>query len=286
MYRVVFPLLLIAAASAARADQPIDETRPLNPDARVSVSNCSGVIQVQAWDKNTLSLTGRLGDGAEKVDITGDASRLKIEVKLPKHTHNVEETVLQLRVPAGVSLDLEGVSSDIAVQGTKGPVRANTVSGDLRLVVDAPSVNAQTVSGDLHLEAPSKDTQVKSVSGDVIVKGPQGELVGETVSGNLMIDGKQFSKLWLKSVSGDFNVEASLTDTAHANLETLSGEVLLGIPSSTNASVDLTTFSGELATDLGGPLGEGVHKASLRLGNGQGQINIHSFSGDIQLRKK
>src|SRR6185503_14254749 len=185
MYRVVFPLILIAASAAALADSPINETRPLNPDAKVIVSNCSGTIQVVTWDKNMLSLTGLLGDGAEKLDITGDAAKLRIEVKLPKHTHNVEETVLHLVVPAGVSLDLEGVSADIGVQGTKGPLRVNTVSGDVRLLVDSQSVRAQTVSGDLHLEGSSKDTEVRSVSGDLMVKGPQGELVGETVSGNM-----------------------------------------------------------------------------------------------------
>src|SRR5581483_4221376 len=171
-------------------------------------------------------------------------SKLRIEVKLPKNMHNVEETVLQLRVPAGVALDLESVSADVAVQGTKGAVRANTVSGDLNLQVDAPKVIAQSVSGDLHLEGKSRDTQVKTVSGDVSVRGSEGELVGETVSGNLNVEAGSLSKLWLKSVSGDFNVRSALTDSGRANLETLSGEVDLALPASTNAAVDLSSFSG------------------------------------------
>ena len=287
MYRAATSFLFLCTlASPCRADTPIDETRPLNADAKIVVSNCAGIIQVQAWDKNTMSLTGSLGDGAEKLSIVGDASKLRIEVKLPRNSHNVEDTVLRLRVPAGVSLDLEGVSADVAVQGTRGPLKVNTVSGDVKLVVESPSVSAQTVSGDLHLDAPSRDTQIKSVSGDIIVRGPQGDLIGETVSGNLQVDGKSFNRLRLKSVSGDFNVDASLTDSVRADLETLSGEVLWDLPESTNAAVDLNSFSGELASELGAPIRDGVHKASFKLGNGQGQVNIHSFSGDIQLRKK
>jgi DUF4097 and DUF4098 domain-containing protein YvlB len=284
--QAVTVLFLSALAASAWAETPINENRPLNPDAKVQVSNCAGTILVKAWDKNSLSLTGTLGEGAEKLLIEGDARKLRIEVKLPRNTHNVQETELYLMVPAGVSLDLEGVSSDILVQGTKGALTATSVSGDVRLVVDSSVISAQTVSGDLHLEAVSRETQVKSVSGDVFVEGPQGSLVGETVSGNLVINGKLFSKLWLKSVSGDFDVDASLTDSAKANLETLSGQVLLDLPSSTNAAIDLNTFSGEIASELGGPLKEGVHKASLKVGSGGGRVSIHSFSGDIELRKK
>jgi DUF4097 and DUF4098 domain-containing protein YvlB len=279
-------LILISTLSApVLADQPIDETRPLNADARVSVSNCAGTIHVQAWDKNSLSLTGQLGDGVEKLLIEGDASKLRIEVKLPKNAHNVEDTVLQLRVPAGVALDLESVSADLAVQGMRGALKANSVSGDVHLQIDAPKVVAQTVSGDLHVEGASRDTQLKSVSGDVFVRGSQGELVGETVSGNLSVDGTSLAKLWLKSVSGDFNVKTSLTDAARANLETLSGEVDLALPASTNAAVDLTTFSGDLDSDLGS-IPSDTHKASLKLGNGNGIVSVHSFSGDISLKKK
>src|SRR5205809_436860 len=138
MFRVpkaATPLLFLSAlAYPCWAATPIDETRPLNPDARIVVSNCAGVIQVQAWDKNSLSLTGRLGENVEKLEIEGDAAKLRIDVRLPRHSHNVEDTVLQLKVPAGVSLELEGVSADVAVQGTRGPLRVNTVSGDVKMV--------------------------------------------------------------------------------------------------------------------------------------------------------
>src|SRR5882757_7686063 len=120
------------------ADEPIDESRPLNTDAVVSVKNTAGVIQVQTWDKKMLSLTGRLGEGVEKLIIEGDAARLRIEVKLPRNAHNVEDTELLLRVPAGVSLDLDSVSADVDVQGTRGPIKVNSVSGKMRLLVGSP----------------------------------------------------------------------------------------------------------------------------------------------------
>ena len=275
-----------AAPGFARADQNIDQTRPLHPDASVSVINCAGSIAVETWDKNLLSLTGRLGEGVEKLLVEGDADKLRIEVKLPRFAHNVEDTQLRLRVPAGVNLDLDSVSADVSVHGTRGSVKTRTVSGDVNLLVDSPSVVAQTISGNLHLEAPSRDTQVKSVSGDLSLKGVRGDLLAETVSGDVHVDGGEFSRLRLKSVSGAFNVEAALADAARAELDTLSGDIELGLPAATNASATLNTSSGDLSSDFAGSIKEDARKTTLTLGTGKAQVSLHSFSGDVQLRKK
>ena len=72
----------------------VDEHRPLKANAQVEVSNVAGRIEVQTWDKNELHLTGTLSEEVEKLEITGDASHLRIEVKLPKRTRNVEDTIL------------------------------------------------------------------------------------------------------------------------------------------------------------------------------------------------
>jgi DUF4097 and DUF4098 domain-containing protein YvlB len=287
MYRFATPLLLLSAlAWPAWADTPIDETRPIRADARIAVVNCAGVIHVETWDKNVLSLTGRLGEGAEKLLIEGNEDKMRVEVRLPHFSHNVEETVLNLKVPVGVTLDLDSVSADISVDGTRGPVKAKTVSGELRLSVDSSSVHAQSVSGDLHLKAPSKDTQVKTVSGELYVHGATGDLSAETVSGDVRLDGGEFSRLRLKSVSGDFLIDAKLTDSAHAEMDTLSGDISLGLPASTSASATLDTSSGELNSDFAAPIHADSHRATVTLGSGKAQVSLHSFSGDIQLRKK
>ncbi len=213
-------VILFAVSLPSFADEPIDESRPLNIDAAVSVKNTAGVIQVQTWDKKMLSLTGRLGDGVEKLIIEGDAARLRIEVKLPRNAHNVEDTELLLRVPAGVSLDLDSVSADIDVQGIQGPVKANTVSGEFTLKGGSQRVQAKSVSGDMRVQAPSRESELKSVSGDLAASGFMGELNAETVSGGVRVEGTGFSRLKLKSVSGDLDVLASLTESARVDLET------------------------------------------------------------------
>jgi hypothetical protein len=50
MTRATGFILMAALCAPAFADTPIDETRPLNADAKLSVTNCAGAIHVQAWD--------------------------------------------------------------------------------------------------------------------------------------------------------------------------------------------------------------------------------------------
>src|SRR5688572_11732725 len=115
-------LCLCALAPAALAGSPINERRPLKPDAIVKVSSVAGAVEVQAWDRDELQLTGELGEGVEALEITGTATEITVRVKHPEKGRDVEETNLRLNVPAGIDLRIDAVSADVQVQGIRGPV--------------------------------------------------------------------------------------------------------------------------------------------------------------------
>ena len=288
MFKLPYPAMaaaaLLLAAQSAWSGTPINEKRPLNANAKVSVNNIAGSIIVQAWDRNELSLTGELGEGSEKLEITGDAASLNIVVKLPKHSHNAEDSLLQLRVPTGASLDLQAVSADIRVQGVRGAISVNTVSGDVNLDVASAQINAQTVSGDVHLRAAATKTRINSVSGDVTIGGASGDLKGESVSGNVDVEGGPFSELKLHAVSGDVHISGGLTDKGSMAVESLSGDIVLRLPGTPSAALVMKTFSGDLSSDFGSSSGSD-HNIETRLGDGKGSISLSSFSGDIDVRR-
>ena len=277
--------LLAQAASSEFTDR-----RPLHADARLSVRNLAGVIEIDAWDKAEMDLTAQLGDSAEKVEITGTAGDLKVEVKNRKSDryYGDGDTRLKLRVPAGVTLSLDGTSSDLVVRGTKGPITARSVSGDIDLAVPAKLITVQTVSGDVRLETPAaRETKLNTVSGDTTVNGAAGSLISESVSGDVNVEGGPFTLVDLKSVSGDIGVHAAFTADARVKAESLSGDVRVNAPASLSAEVTLKTFSGDKHC-----LFESVREASdskrtvLKIGEGRGQFSLTSFSGDVTLDKQ
>lgn len=282
--------VMASVAVQAAAPRSFSDHRALNANAKLSVRNLAGVIEVEAWDRAEFDLTAQLGESAEQIEITGSAADLQVEVKNRKvnYTYGDGDTRMKLKVPTGVVLSLDGTSADIVVRGTKGALTARSVSGDVDLVVSATEVSAQTVSGDLRLEAPmAKQTKLNTVSGDTDVRAATGVLSAESVSGDVQVKGTNFTQLDLKSVSGDVGVKASFAADAKLKAESLSGDVHVNAPASLSAEVSLKTFSGDKNSDF-----EVVHEASegkralLKIGEGRGQFSLTSFSGDVTLDRQ
>ena len=57
-------LLLAGSVGAAIAGSPINETRAVDADARIEVSNVRGSVTVSTWDRNEVAVTGTLGSGS------------------------------------------------------------------------------------------------------------------------------------------------------------------------------------------------------------------------------
>ncbi|HEX4871606.1 MAG TPA: DUF4097 family beta strand repeat-containing protein [Nevskiaceae bacterium] len=282
-----FAFAALAGLGSAHAGTPIQEERSLNGDAKVYVANSTGSITVRGWDRRLLKLSGELGAGGPKLEISGDAADLRIEVRAPKDSHRYEGTDLILSLPSGVRLEVVGVSSDVDVQGLSGALQAHSVSGDVRLDVSASEVKARTVSGDLRLRGPVRRCHLNSVSGDLHAEGPSDQLTLETVSGNVVLQGGPFRTLAAKSISGDMNLQVSLEPEAVVEGETLSGQIQARLQGSPSAEVSLRSFSGHVHSELAGtrPVVSREDRLEFTLGQGRGRIDLSSFSGDIELLK-
>ena len=282
-------LVLAAPVQAHREhdgdSRPIDEHRPIKADARLMIRNVAGIIEVDSWGKKELEITGELGPDVEKLEITGNESSMRIEVKLPKGNEDVDaDTRLRIKVPAGVTIEAEGVSADVRVRGMRGPVTAESVSGDVRIDVESATVKASSVSGDVSVDAPATDARVNSVSGDVSVRRVKGEVRAESVSGDLHIQASELKSLEAETVSGDLELDLELARDAEVSVETLSGEVRVALPTEPDGQVRVETFSGEIRSPWW-TLHED-DKEFRRDGSGKGRLRLHSFSGDIVVHKR
>jgi DUF4097 and DUF4098 domain-containing protein YvlB len=289
----VLALALCAGLASAPlyAGTPINETRPLDPRGRIEIDNMKGRIQVRAWDRNEVRVTGTLGDGVEKLVVDGDRGNLEVRVEYPKRmgswrNDRTGPTDLMLMVPLQASLDIESVSADIDVDGVApDEIDVDTVSGNVTIAAAPRQASIESVSGDLVLTLNSREAKTESVSGDIVLKGRlDGEVHAETVSGDITIDsrGQRVRRLSTGTVSGDADVRVGLADGGEIKSETVSGEIKLRLPKALSARVSGETFSGDLdapnAKIHSEDFGPGkTMEASY--GNGAGEIRMESFSG-------
>ena len=298
------PLLLIAGALAAPAlfnsalaATPINETRPLDARGHLAVDNLKGRIEVRAWDRREVKIEGSLGQGVEKLEITGDAEHLSVKVRYPKTgvgffsgSDKSEPSELRLMVPRQVDLEVSAVSADVDVNGlAAGDLSIDSVSGDVAVVGAPREATIDSVSGDLKLILNSAKVSTESVSGDVELRGRlSGDVHVETVSGDIDMSGHQSSvrKLSGNTVSGDLSVSTGMTSGGRIGLESVSGNITLRTPSNLSAQVQGNSFSGELVApdvEINRPKHGPGSSFEHRYGNGDGEITIESFSGDARL---
>ena len=293
----VLALALCAGLACAPvyAGTPINETRPLDPRGRIEIDNLKGRIQVRAWDRNEVRITGTLGKGVEKLVVDGDGDDLEVRVEYPKHMggwrdDRTEPTELLLQVPLQASLDIDSVAADVDIDGVApGDLQVDSVSGYIVVAAAPRRARIESVSGDQRLTLNSPRVGTESVSGDIVLNGRlKAEVSAETVSGEIHIDsrGEALSRLRIGSVSGNADARVGLASAGEVRAETVSGDLRLVLPRALSAQVEASSFSGDLVAPGAKAEKEGFGPGSTlnhRYGQGDGEIHLETFSGDAEV---
>jgi DUF4097 and DUF4098 domain-containing protein YvlB len=297
--RTLGAVALLATAPAFAAT-PINETRPLAADGQVRIENVKGRIVVRTWSKPSVQVTGSLGKGVEKLEVSGDSRSLDIRVKYPnsrgwnlwgRDDGRSEPTILEVTVPLRASLDIGAVSADVDVQQMAGrKLDVSSVSGDVVVTASSPGeASLENVSGDSTLRITTDKLKAQSVSGDLRISGGlTGDIDVESVSGNIELTAKALDRLEVNTVSGDAIVRTALRPAGTLKGETLSGDLRLQLPRATSARVQVETFSGDISAGPDVRIHREEHGPGKSLetsfGRGEGRIELESFSGDVSLQ--
>jgi DUF4097 and DUF4098 domain-containing protein YvlB len=287
--------LAVAALSAAQAQAggPIDKTADAHPRGEVDIANTAGQIWVTGWDREQVQVTGELGADADELRFVADGRRTEIKVILPRGSSRRGSSDLQVMVPRGSSVSIQGVSSEVRVREVRGALRVETVSGEIDAEVYEDDVEVRTISGSVTVRGHDEPALLvlNTVSGDGEISGVQGELVVHSVTGDLEITSKELERARLRTTNGDIDLRTALTADARFDMEAINGDLRLDIIGGVNADFDIETFNGSINNDFG-PEAEAVSRytpgKSLRFteGDGGARVRIKTLNGTISLRNR
>jgi len=284
-------ILICAAAGAAWASQPVNETIPVARGSEISVENLAGSLTIVGWDDATLEVTGTLGDGVEQLDIDVDEDGdvyLEVEFDEDYHGKQILSTDLMIRLPAGSPLSVETVSASISVSGMAGGLDLETVSGAIQIRGVPASLDIENVSGSVDVETAPSESDVESVSGLIEIGSVMGDIDAANVSGDIVINGGTLGEAYMETVSGNITCLAVPGPSGDVDMETMSGTISLVVDAGAVASYDLSTFSGSITNEIG-PEPTRTSKytpgkeLSFNTGPGGPSISLESFSGAIKL---
>ena len=250
-------LLFAAAATAGAQPQPdFKWEKQLPADKVVSLHNLNGDIVVSPSTSGKVEIIGtRRGRGRSADDVTIEVVETTRGVTACSMFKNVDmecdedgmhmnsrrrgwrdrdyddgQIDMEVKLPKGMRVEASSVSGDVQVTGAEGVVRANSVSGRVRLdKLRATSVRASSVSGDVDVIVDQLTGEgmlsFSSVSGDVTAELPK----------NLDAD------ISMRSVSGSMDSDFPLTLNGRVSRNNLNARIGKG-----GRELDVHTVSGNV----------------------------------------
>ncbi len=273
--------------------EDIDKSMDAAADGHVDIYNTAGSITVTGWSRNSVNVSGELGDDVDELIFERDGDQILIKVKVPRmHGRDIESDI-QVRVPEGSSIDVSGVSADIDVSEVAGEQSLQTVSGDVEAAGVAADFEAASVSGDVTAtgKGAEAETSVAAVSGDLVISGVKGEIEAESVSGDVEISDGEFDRAYFTTVNGDMSFKAKLRKGGKLSAETVNGGVDLEFDGEVSASFDIETFNGSIRNCFG-PKAQRTSRyapgleLSFTEGDGDGRVVVETLNGSVDICTK
>ena len=248
---------------------------------RLRVDNKSGDVRLRARPGLTTDVevtgTGSSGqelEGGTRVEHQkgegGSVHTVVVEVPSPREflrsltTWGASVTV-RVDLPEGADIDVSTAAGDIGAEGAYGEARLGTASGDISVDRVSGDLNASTASGEIkaslvkgkaELTTASGDVgcdllhgpaRIRTASGDVAVREAHAHVSTQTASGDVRV-GELRDGCQLQTASGDQELERAVS--GRAQLQTMSGDLVVGVPSGTDVAVDAETLTGNLSSEI------------------------------------
>ncbi|HEV8547771.1 MAG TPA: DUF4097 family beta strand repeat-containing protein, partial [Polyangiaceae bacterium] len=183
------------------------------PVTSVTVNVRSGDIHLRGADVGTVSATARIEGDANHLGHALTGGKLSLVDDCHENHCSVD---IDVTLPAGVEVEIEAGSGDLALEGLLGSVQVHTSSGDIvGHDLSGAALSAETGSGDVALEIgePAENIRVEAGSGDIALGVPAGSY-----------------RLRAATSSGDRRVERVVDDpdaSASIDATTSSGDVVI-----------------------------------------------------------
>jgi DUF4097 and DUF4098 domain-containing protein YvlB len=279
---MTLPIASLALALFTTVGSTTDTTFAVQSDARLHVEAYAGEIVVNTWNRNAVRVQAEhsrnvhveLIDHGPRVDISA-AGRYGVPAR----------DDFKLTVPLGVALALDGISTDISVEGTRGEIKVSTVNGDVNVRGGTRTVSLSSVDGEVVLSDARGRMELSAINQGVRVTDCTGDLEISTVNGDVVMGKVQSGNVSASSVGGGLYYDGTFEDNGSYSFSTHNGDIVVGVAQRANLEVRVATYNGDFSASF--PVSVTKTRRgkefNFTLGRGNGQLELESFQGSIQL---
>ena len=275
---------LLCAAPQPAGAQTLDTTLAVRPGARFELQNVAGTVEIRGTRRQEIRI--RVEYDRARIEIEGSPSAVQVRT-VPRR--GMGEAQYTIELPTGTALTVNSISSDIDVQGVCGEAELQSFSGEVRLACGQGNVSVQSLSGDVTVSDVRGRLDASSTSGSVIVQNVRADVAAHSVSGDLTLQRVEGQDVSAETVSGEVEFSGPIREGGRYRFQSHSGDVTIHPDGALNATISVSTFSGDLESDFPVTLARGRHVRSrefeFTVGTGSARLAMASFSGTIYLRR-
>jgi DUF4097 and DUF4098 domain-containing protein YvlB len=275
-----------SGAQVYDAPERVDTAFTLERNGTLRVSVYAGRINVTGASGNAVRVKGTVERGTLEARSRMGAVTLSMDEN-PSRSH----ADLDITVPTGTNVILEGFSTAFSVRGVKGEASIENLSGGVQIDDAVGLVQVEAVSGSVGVSRVDGDVRVDAVSGAVKINGVNGNVDAESVSGRVSITDAKSRSVRAETVGGSITYAGTIDPAGNYVFKSHSGRLTLSVPADAGATVSLQTFSGNVDSDFPVTLEQSTthsgHESrfEFRFGSGRSRIVLETFSGDIRIQR-
>ena len=275
--------LLVGVLAATLAQQKTDTTFAVRASSRIEIETFGGEINVKTWDRNSIRLQASHGRrDVIEVSTRGSSVHIEAEGRMGPAT----AVTFNLTVPSSASISASGVYTDVSIEGVEGDVDAETVQGAIR-VIGGKRLKLESVEGDITVDRARGQVNANTVNRGIRITNVIGDILAETVNGPIVMQNVQASHVDAATVNGRIVYDGTIRDGGDYSITTHNGGIWVVVPENAGATVNVSTFNGQLDSSLPITMSStsGKRRYNFVFGNGKAVIDLESFGGNIYLRR-
>lgn len=234
------------------SNETLHRTFAVNGPVRLNVRVDVGRVEITAEDRNEAVVDvvplddSKATAGAierARVELVGD----ELIVDMPEKWFGKSGRVgVTIAVPTRSPLTVKVATADVVVQGMVGDLDVSTATGDVRVGPVDGDAKVNSASADVRIGAITGAAEVKTASGDVQIEAVATARL-QTASGDLKV-GRLEADVQARTASGDIEIGEAGIGTL--DLNTVSGDVGVRVPSGRLVWLDLSSVSGRTDSEL------------------------------------
>lgn len=285
--RGVLLVLLMATAAQLHGQGPVTQTVPAAPDVSLRVFNLAGSITISGWDKDSVRVTHVVPPAAGRFFLGGAGTSLKLGVE-GTDKPDAPGASLEIHVPRRARVWVKSATARIDVDGVRGELDLASVSGGITTRNIAGVITAESMDGPLTISGDLSVLRLKSGDGAITIRGSASDLTVSTVSGAVSVQTtRELVSGRIESVTGRITFAGPVSPAGMLDLQTHAAPIVLALPASQSATLDVIAFSGKVLNGFAGARRSATPGEPVRytLLGGAAHIAVRSLKGGVSIRE-